>query len=602
MINTALLKEQLKRFWGLSALLFTGYALIIALPIYDSYNGHLWALLSFINMRGGFIELSVLFAPLVTAIVLFKFQNQVKSVTAMHSYPLTRNQILSTNALVGMILLILPLLVLCIIVFFPIHQYYQDLLVTSSDVRAPRFPVNYQFGALYNSILATGRVFFVTVLSFLLYFSLYTLAAMLTGNSIITLLLCAALPLLPIGIYTLTRIISEQYVFGFFYPRYPPEGMMRLVQYTTGGRLMSHFINMHPILFSPNRARDGFMFFLTISYSAAIITLSAFCVFAANKRALERESDFIVFPYVKNVLVLILSVCGLLLMGFFLFGRPVNATIMFVWFIIGFFTAYCIAKTFSIISKMNYFIKFGAIAVGLLLLIIITIRTDIFGYERYVPHITDVEGIQMLDVDFLFIERDRLTNSALSEVLVKDTEIINETIALHQAIINEREALRQFQSVSNNSRIDGHNLNILYKLKNGRVIARNYRLPESFMYENDFHSLLARSRLSISLLQNRPDLICGFEIFRRGSPSQVDDITKHDHLLEFSGALMKDYEFLYQQNTFGYIRVTIVFEPSPNLELWSPLDLYRMNSLLFEFEYSDSSHTIGWLHENGYLD
>jgi len=358
---------------------------------------------------------------------------------------------------------------------------------------------------------------------------------------------------------------------------------------------------MHPILFSPYKARNGFIFFLTISYSAVIITLSTLCVFAANKRAQERVGESIVFPYVKIVLVFILSLCGLLLMGFFLFGTPIYHVIF--WFIIGFFAACCIAKMFSIINKMKYFIKFGAIAIGLLFLIIITIRTDIFGYERYVPHITDVEGIQILDVDFLFIERDRLINSALSEVLVKDTEIINETIALHQAIINEREALRQFQSSSHSSRVGSHNFNILYKLKNGRVIARNYRLPESFMYENDFQSLLTRSRLSISLLQNRPDLIHRFEIFRRGSPNRRAYIIKHNHILEFAKVLMKDYDFLNQQFTFvyfqdtlGHILVTIHFYPDP-YHIPS-----HVNSLSFEIEYSDSSHTLGWLLENGYWD
>jgi len=63
MINTALLKEQLKRFWGLSALLFAWYALTIALPIYTNshpiWQTHLSLLTSLLNMENGFIIFSM---------------------------------------------------------------------------------------------------------------------------------------------------------------------------------------------------------------------------------------------------------------------------------------------------------------------------------------------------------------------------------------------------------------------------------------------------------------------------------------------------------------------------------------------------------------
>ena len=107
MINTALLKEQLKRFWGLPALLFAWYTLTIALPIYTSnvhcvWQTHSRLLTSLLNRENGFMVFSVLVAPLIAVIVLFKFQNQVKATTTVHSYPLTRNQLLATNALTAM--------------------------------------------------------------------------------------------------------------------------------------------------------------------------------------------------------------------------------------------------------------------------------------------------------------------------------------------------------------------------------------------------------------------------------------------------------------------------------------------------------------------
>ena len=576
MINTALLKEQLNRFRGLSALLFAYYALTIALPIYAGNSINL--LLSLIDLENDQIVLSVFLAPLVAVVILFNFQNQVKSVTAMLSYPLTKNQILATNALAGMILLVLPLLALCVITFIPIHGYYHDLFFSARITRTPRFPVNQHFGAFLNSILAISRFFIITALSFLFHLILYMLAAMLSGNTIITLPLCFVLPFLPIGIAILARVICQFYVFGFY------------------ARANSHFYlaSMHPYLWD----RDRGMLFQVILYFVTTFAIATCCVFASNKRKQEWASDSVVFPYVKNVLVFILSVCGLFLIGVIFFEMFSSLSAIYVGFAVGFFIAYCIAqmiaeKTFNIINKMKDFVKFGAIAVGFLLVIIVATESDIFGYERYVPHFADIEGIQMGDLR-IFRDRDRLTNTALNELLVRDTEIINETIALHQAIISERETLRRFEIERRRDHsLVSRRLDILYKLNNGNVIVRSYRLSESFMNDHDVHGLIARSRLSISLLQNSPDLIDRIQlrVFGYDSTESAFSITEHEHISEFVDALMKDLVPLKQGITYtsNYIRIRIISESVISDSMAAPL--------LFEIAYDDDSHVFKWLFE-----
>ena len=578
LINTALLKEHLKRFWGLSALLFVCYAFAIVLPIYIDIRRDQFALIRsvglFLSMENGFMIFSVLFAPVIAVIVLFKFQNQVKSTTVMHSYPLTSNQILTTNALAGMILLVLPLLALCIIMIFPIYQAYSYFLISLNPVR---LPVNLNFNALHNSILYTSRVFFITALSFLFYLSLFMVAAMLSGNSIITLLLCAALPLLPIGIYFLASAIGEFYIFGF----YPLNNLDDYLAY------------IHPVLWG---VQDGSMFLLVVSYSVIIIAMAAFCVFIANKRAQERAGDSVVFPYVKNALVFILSVCGLLLVGVILFSMFRSTSAMYVGFAIGFFIAYCIAqmiaeKTFNILNKMKDFIKFGAVAVGLLLLLLVSTWSDVFGYERYIPHLEDIEGIQIHNVRSFLNNSDSLTNTALNELLVKDPEIITETIAFHQAIISERGALRRYESEClRDLRYADRDFSVLYKLRNGNVIVRHYHLPKSFIDENDLHGLQSRSQLSISLLQNRPDLIWGINLtLHRDRVIQSDTfIDSQDHVLEFVNVLTKDHNSVIQGTTPSseFLRVSIYLE-----------DWWWMSILQFNIEYND--HIRDWLLENG---
>ena len=580
MVNTALLKEQLKRFWGLSALFFLWYAQTIIVPIYEESHGRRLRLLaSLIHIDNGYIIFTMMFAPLIAVIVLFEFQNQVKSATTMHSYPLSRNQILATNGLAGMTLMILPLLAMCIIMIFPIFQSYDDLFIS------PGFgisPVNPEFGALLNSILFMSRLFAFTALSFLFYLSLYMLAAMLSGNSLITFWLCTKLFLLPMALYLLVAIICNFYVFGY-YSRF---------------NALDILIYIYPVLF--HQLNEGHTLFILVSYFAIILAMVICCVFAANKRALERADDAVVFDPIKNVSVFIFSVFGLLTVGFIFLFMFLNTYAMYIGFAIGFFIAYCIAqffaeKTFNIRRKIKDVIKFGAIAGSLLLLIIISTGFDIFGYERRIPQISYIEGIQTLDVHTLFDNRDKLLNTELNELLVKDMEIIADLMDLHQAIIDERKALRQFEILRMQNPRAGRHLDILYKLNNGNVIVRRYHLSESFMDDNNVLGLLARSHVSLSLLQNSPDLIGSIRIAflvpgHRQSESEIL-ISEHDQIHGFVDALMKDHALLTQPPFVeNYINITIRFEPED-----VNLNTSRMDSLRFTILDNNRGYVRDWL-------
>ena len=514
-------------------------------------------------MENGFLIFSIMSAPLITVVVLFKYQNQVKSTTAMHSYPLSRNQLLTTNALAGMTLLTLPLFALCKLMIIPM-LLYPGLFICISDLII---------------------FFFMAAIALLLYLSIYMVAAMLSGNSIITLLLCFALPLLPIALYALIGLTLEFYVSGFSASWINPLDIL---------------VYIYPVLFPLNWDESYYTLFMWVSYSAIIIAMAACCVFATNKRAHERAGDSVVFPYAKNVLVFILSVFGLILMGFIFLAMFSSSFAMYVGFAIGFFIAYCIAqmiaeKTFNIVNKLKDFKKFGAIAGGLLLLLIVVTRSDIFGYERYVPRIEDIQGVQILDVRFLFDNRNELANTDLSELLVKDIDIINETVNLHQAIISERAELMRVERYTSNQ-----HTNILYKLENGNVVVRRYRLDDSFRNRNNVHGLEISSRLSTSLLQNRPYLINNIAISRFGfqrSSYQPPDISIHrdDHILEFIDALMKDRDIVNLPGA-NSLHVEIMFTP----EGFSRLS--RMDSLSFRVANNDQSYVLDWLRKTSYLD
>jgi len=375
----------------------------------------------------------------------------------------------------------------------------------------------------------------------------------------------------------------------------------------------NYLVYTRPILLSQLWERDGYTLFPIVLYTTIAIAMMACSVIISNKRAQERIGDSVVFPYIKNTLVFILSVCGLLLMGYIFFSMFKTTPAMYIGAAIGFSIAYCIAqmiaeKKLNILNKMKDFTKFGAVTVGILLLMIVSTRSDIFGYERHVPHFGDIEGVQMLDVSILSRDLGKSPNAALNELLVKDTEIINETLALHQAIINERQSLRQFHTERRqfNAIFRGgrflmadvnYRFSVLYKLKNGNLIVRSYYLPESFMDENNVQELRTRSGLSIPLLQNRPYLIDGIQLTFYDPDHSEIVISKHYHIQEFISAFMKDND-LIQPIRFASDGILVRFR-SEALDLG---DYTWMNSLSFEIAYSEHSYVRDWLVENGYFN
>jgi len=567
MINTALFKEQLKRFWFLSVLIFVGFSLPAAVEV---------------SLFGGYYGIStnllVFVAPLII-LVLFRFQNRINSATAMHSYPLTRNQLFATNILAGLVLLIVP-----VMVFFVI------LIPTTSS---------------FSFLPGTVSQFDIAIrvlLSLLFFMTLNIFAASLSGNTMMSIKLSVILLSLPIVFSVLIIILGES-VFGFYSHNH------------------IHFMSISffsgPLLFIFMLLTPGFGFLVASHFSAiivAIIAAMAVCsAFVANKREIERVGDSIAFPGIKAILIFILSVYSSLLVGGVFFATFDNIFVKYAGFAFGFFAGYYITqmiveKSFNILYKTKDIKKFGAVALGLLLLIMVSTR---FGYERYVPNLRNIEGAQIATIQNFFIE------PVPDKLLVKDVNIINEITAFHQTIIDERAVLRRFES---NHSEAGKYMSILYKLINGNFIARTYYLPESFVDNDNVNRLLVKSRYMASLFQDRPDLISSITLTLSTPmdgvtpPAEPIVISKHDHIVEIIDSLMKDLDQLNSTNEFLPREIYSIqgrFDARESLGLaswdgvpgWFDRQLHHnwRSMLSFEIAHAERSHIYEWLSLNGYL-
>jgi len=222
-----------------------------------------------------------------------------------------------------------------------------------------------------------------------------------------------------------------------------------------------------------------------------------------------------------------------------------------------------------------------------MILMIFSLESDIFGVERHVPHISDIESVYLVNWKLSHREQVELSNSALGELLVKDTEFIYKTIAMHQTIVSNREALRQAHSEGRRRGRSASYFSILYKLNDGSVIVRRYYLPEWFRAKHNIDNLLFRSQLSMSLFQNHQHLIHGVRVLSDLEPTLNLIINRQNHVLEFVNSLKNDDFSLGHTRTAHWSnRVEILID--------SPL------RSVIAFGINDCSSIREWLAERGY--
>ena len=212
-----------------------------------------------------------------------------------------------------------------------------------------------------------------------------------------------------------------------------------------------------------------------------------------RKRHLETAGDVIAVSFLKPVFLYALSLgCGIVLGWVFseyLFYNGRNRFLtMLICMLLGTALGYwagqmLLQKSLRVLSKGNW-IRCGAVmlvvAAGML-----CCRYDITGFSRYVPDAEDVESIS-LDYD---------------GGIVTDRGIIEETVALHQEIVDQRYTIE-----AETARADwSPSFRITYRLQDGSYVLRSFPLPVyGFDYETADRSGLA---WAASELQNDPKVL-----------------------------------------------------------------------------------------------
>lgn len=526
-INTALLIEQLKRFWPIAAISMLGYVLLIVQPVYFPANfdasrvGE--SMLQLLSMRNAALMIAMVAVPFCTALALFSYPYRVASALAFHSMPVNKKQLFFTHVSAGLILMLVPLLLLSLVILVPVYYWpWQRFSHYSWVIVFGRATI--ESGDIINTFPRVVGFFLRNAIGFTLYFAVFVFAASLAGNRVIAVILSAVLALLPIGIVGLVELISSFYIFG--YGAFSFYALETVATFTQPVGWFTVFGGLNNLLNSPF---ERSVYPLFISYGLISIIASVLAYFAYHKRPLEMAGDTVAFITIKRIFIFLFALLGMVLMGVFWLNTSGSRVGYYVGFVAGFIIAYFVAqmlaeKTFRVGHKAKELFMYGAVALCLYVGLLLVTTFGFWGYVRNVPSTQDIAGVHisarfgtgMIEEDHFFI---------------RDPETIERVREIHEAIISQRRYLWRVRwGQPNFGAWHMRPINIAYQLVGSdRVMHRSYHVTMDFLMDEGLSDLLRSPEVALSRFPTlaRPEVI------------QLIDISYHR---DVNWALMQEIE------------------------------------------------------------
>lgn len=638
LINVALLKEQLKRFWIIAALPLVIYILFVVLPIYQmSYTPQQAAkdLIDLLAMKNPVMIVACVAVPIFVVYSGFSYLFQVKSATAMHAYPVNKTQLFFTNVLSGLILMLIPLIILCLLLLNPVEWVKPEVFMEGGNmryygpsIRIPRelFPNGINDGAVINTFPVVAGFFFRTVLSFIFYYSVFLTAAFVSGSAVIYGAVSAVLTFIPMGLSFLSELIMYYCCFGYEVSISLTEKVLKF----TNPVAFSDVFNYYDVIYG-----DGYMnnpvsthpYILSYILIAAVLFLVSF--WCGHIRRQERTEDSVVFVPLKNVFIFLISTFGSVMLGIFLLMMWKSIVFMYVGFAAGFVGAYFIAqmiaeKTFNVLDKSKDLIKFGSVIIVLFILAAGVIKLDLTGYSRYSPDPDDIEGVYLYH-PYQYMA-GTINPILYDNFFITDPKIISDAAAVHKEIVESRNELRDvfIENITmRGSYSEKYGLikgqYFTFKLKNGKVVTRSYMVSQDFAEAAGLNALRMKDEVVLSNYYSfkTPEIIDKIElnyVGKEGDSSVKIYIEQPEQVIEALAEIEKDIialalenqkaeaEYMGWEQERTYMPVETKY-PVVSGSIWLKEE-NRWENYIMSYDYfglEGEGNTAEWLRKEGYI-
>lgn len=464
----ALARSDFRRFWPL---LF-GYAVLwlCALPL------ALWSRRDYLNPRrpmevmasvSGYLNGSAkatifvsAFFTVLLAMALFSYLMNSRSVGLMHSLPITRGRQFATHFVVG------------VIMFTAVHLAAALLAL----------PVQAALGAV--DVRGTWEWFAAAELTSLFFFALAALCAMITGWLLAIPVIYTGINFLFGAFYLLISTMTQMFYWGYESNGWPawvswltplvrlynvaaPAGPDDIVLYGMENGT-NYYVNYLPARFW------NAMLIYTVAAVLFIVIAWLFC----RARHSETAGDAIVFPWLRPVVLYVISLAGGMGLGILLwylvsYGESIYVMLLcqiVAGLIVYFGVQMLLHKSFKVFNRRGWL---GAAALAAALVIVsLVIRFDAFGAQKYVPDVNQIESAEINTYAYDNIPSVRG---------LKDPQGLEKLTALHKAILEQgRPASQEIDQINSvptseySGDQDYFTFSITYTLKDGSTIRRSY--------------------------------------------------------------------------------------------------------------------------------
>ena len=452
--SNASMKEDLRRFRIIPVITILAYFGFAILPVLINY--HSWEYINSYMERvllNQSLSMNIIHVAAATGIscALFSYLHGTASCVDKHSKPVTRSGLFWSSFVSGIIMIIIPILITGILMFCvsgaSVSPDWLANLTANGDV--PDIAAKASVDILTLPRIATWMAHSL-LLSFYA-FAFANLAGILSGLNIIHPLFAMFLLWAPCLIDLIIELLKETFLFGYW--GWQDEFAMKL----------------SPFLYLMENPFGKETIAATLIYLAIGIAVTLLTVAIYRGIKLEREKNSLVVPVIADILVIILTFMAATTLGLLVtelgFGLESGKELPFILVVIAlslvFFPLFrMIADGSTRIFRPRFFVNLIIYAAVAALCFSLTVF-DVAGFENKVPDSADVASVE---IQSGYTAADPLT--------LEGPESIKLAADLHQSIVDNKYLAEHPYSTAEISPLS--NYSVIYTLKNGKIIARNY--------------------------------------------------------------------------------------------------------------------------------
>lgn len=427
LFSKALVKSDIKRYWWVSVIYIVLTALFI-LP--NAVMKDIGDVYSRFDSDNGALALFFAFA---LGGLLFSYLHRVNSVSFMNSIPVSRTTQYLSHILSGFILLIVPITVTSLVIFFEELHYGSG--------------IQFCYKYFYTCLLYSACAFMLT-----------TFTSVLSGNLISTYVFGGGFVALPSFILSMANEIFSKNVYGF-------------VDYDEG--IMQYIYIM---------GIDEMWAKRSVIYIAIALALFVISLVLYKLRNMENYGEVVAFKPLKPILMYFVAVCFGLFgydLLYYIHNRSLNFTLgVLPLGIVALIAVFMLnQKSFSFKGILKPIVIF-AVCMGIVNVIF---AFDLTGYEKRIPDENNVVSIDAFSGYYANCYATSRDYGApiyddINKGILTDKKDIDTITKLHKYLV-------QRGAVNDNS----ISIKITYTLKNNKKLSRNYLLNYNEM--KDIYSI-----------------------------------------------------------------------------------------------------------------